>query len=82
MLDELAQGHLKIGALCGMITSSTKNLMIQVEKLYTIKLTEQQAKELYWCLKIAKDQHKLTVDDELVLVLNELKPLFNNGLYE
>ena len=56
--------------------------MIEVSKNYKLTLTEQQAKELYWCLKIAKDQHKLTVDDELVLVLNELKPLFNNGLYE
>ena len=54
--------------------------MIEIQKLYTIKLTEQQAKELYWCLKVAKEQHKLTVDDELVLVLNELKPFFDNGI--
>lgn len=54
--------------------------MIEVSKNYKLILTEQQAKELYWCLKIAKDQHKLTVDDELVLVLNELKPLFDSGI--
>jgi hypothetical protein len=54
--------------------------MIEITKNYTIKLTEQQAKELYWCLQAAKEQHKLTVDDELVLVLNELKPFFNTGI--
>ena len=54
--------------------------MIEVKKSYVVELSEQQAKELYWCLKIAKDQHKLTVDDELVLVLNELKPFFDSGI--
>jgi hypothetical protein len=54
--------------------------MIEISKTYHIALTEQQAKELYWCLQAAKEQHKLTVDDELVLVLNELKPFFDNGI--
>ena len=54
--------------------------MIEVSKNYKLTLTEQQAKELYWCLQVAKQQHKLTVDDELVLVLNELKPFFNTGI--
>jgi hypothetical protein len=54
--------------------------MIKISKTYHIVLTEQQAKELYWCLQAAKEQHKLTVDDELILVLNELKPLFDIGI--
>jgi len=54
--------------------------MIEIQKNYKITLTEQQAKELYWCLQAAKEQHKLTVDDELILVLNELKPLFDIGI--
>ena len=54
--------------------------MIETVKNYKLTLTEQQAKELYWCLKVAKEQHKLTVDDELVLVLNELKPFFDSGI--
>jgi hypothetical protein len=54
--------------------------MIEISKTYHIALTEQQAKELYWCLQAAKEQHKLTVDDELILVLNELKPIFDIGI--
>ena len=54
--------------------------MIKISKTYHIALTEQQAKELYWCLQVAKQQHKLTVDDELVLVLNELKKFFDTEI--
>lgn len=55
--------------------------MIQVEKLYTVKLTEQQAKELYLILKNQKDIGHLNTDYELVLVYNELKKLFESGKY-
>lgn len=54
--------------------------MIQVEKLYTVKLTEQQAKELYSLLQLQKDAGHMTTDHEIVLVYNELKQLFGSGI--
>ena len=54
--------------------------MINVEKLYTIKLTEEQAQELYGLLKLQKGSGHLTIDHELVLVYNELKNLFDTGI--
>ena len=54
--------------------------MIQVEKLYTVKFTEQQALELYEFLRREKDIGHLTTDYELVLVYNELKKLFDTGI--
>jgi hypothetical protein len=54
--------------------------MINVEKLYTIKLTENQAQELYEFLRGAKDVGHLSVDRDLILVYNELKELFDTGI--
>ena len=54
--------------------------MIQVEKLYTVKFTEQQAKELYEFLRREKDIGHLSVDRDLILVYNELKKLFDTGI--
>ena len=54
--------------------------MIQVEKLYTVKFTEQQAKELYEFLRGAKDVGHLSVDRDLILVYNELKKLFDTAI--
>ena len=56
--------------------------MINVEKLYTIKLTEEQAQELYEFLRGAKDVGHLSVDRDLILVYNELKNLFDTGMYK
>ena len=41
---------------------------------------EQQAKELYEFLRGAKDVGHLSVDRELYLVYNELKPIFDSGI--
>ena len=54
--------------------------MIQVEKVYTIKFTEHQAKELYEFLRGAKDVGHLSVDRDLILVYNELKDIFGGGI--
>ena len=54
--------------------------MINVEKLYTIKLTENQAQELYQFLRGAKDVGHLSVDRDLILVYNELKDIFGGGI--
>jgi hypothetical protein len=54
--------------------------MIQKQTLYTIQFTEQQARELYQVLDAAKTNKHLTHDMELVLIYNELKPLFNSGI--
>lgn len=53
--------------------------MIEIEKIYTIKFTEQQAKELYEILKYEREQNNLGVDKDLVLVYNELKDIFSKG---
>lgn len=54
--------------------------MINVEKLYTIKLTEQQAQELYQFLRTEKDIGRLGVDKDLKLIYDELKKLFETGM--
>jgi hypothetical protein len=54
--------------------------MIEIEKNYKLTLTESQAKELYFMLKNAKDGSYLTANDELMLVLNELKKIFDSGI--
>ena len=54
--------------------------MINVEKIYTVKFTEQQAQELYGLLKLQKGSGHLTTDNELVLVYNKLKELFETGI--
>ena len=54
--------------------------MIEVQKQYKLTLTEQQTKELYLILKNQKDIGHLNTDYELVLVYNELKKLFDNGI--
>jgi plasmid replication initiation protein len=54
--------------------------MINIQKIYHIALTEQQAKELYELLRTEKDSGCLTVDKDLVLVYNELKNIFGTGI--
>ena len=54
--------------------------MIKLKKSYVVELTEQQAKELYFMLKNAKDGAYLTHNDELMLVYNELKNIFGTGI--
>ena len=45
--------------------------MIEVQKNYVLTLTEQQARELYYCLS-----HNLSPKDELMFVYDELKKHF------
>jgi len=54
--------------------------MIEKQISYKIEFTEQQAKELYEFLRGAKDVGHLSVDRDLILVYNELKKLFDNGI--
>jgi hypothetical protein len=54
--------------------------MIQIEKNYKLTLTERQARELYELLRTEKDSGGLSVDKDLVLVYNALKPLFATGI--
>lgn len=54
--------------------------MIKKQINYTIDFTEQQAKELYFMLKNAKDGSYLTPNDELILIYNELRNLFDGGI--
>lgn len=54
--------------------------MIEIQKNYKLTLTEQQAKELYEFLRGAKDVGHLSVDRDLILVYNELKDVFSNGV--
>ena len=54
--------------------------MINVEKLYTIKLTEEQAQELYQFLRTEKSFGRLGVDKDLKLLYDELEELFETGI--
>ena len=54
--------------------------MINVEKIYTIKLTENQAQELYQFLRTEKDIGRLGVDKDLKLIYNELKGTLKIGI--
>jgi hypothetical protein len=54
--------------------------MIKLKKSYVVELTEQQAKELYELLRTEKDSGCLTIDKDLLLVYNELKPIFDSGI--
>ena len=54
--------------------------MINVEKIYTVKFTEQQAQELYQFLRTEKDIGRLGVDKDLKLIYDELKNLFETGI--
>jgi hypothetical protein len=54
--------------------------MIEIQKNYKITFTEQQARELYELLRTEKDSGCLTVDKDLVLVYNAMKPLFATGI--
>jgi len=54
--------------------------MIEKQISYKIEFTEQQAKELYEFLRGAKDVGHLHTDKDLILVYNELKPLFDTGI--
>ena len=54
--------------------------MIETLKSYKLTLTEQQAKELYEFLLVAKDVGHLSVDRDLILVYNELRKHFDTGI--
>jgi plasmid replication initiation protein len=54
--------------------------MINITKTYNLALTEQQAKELWELLRTEKDSGYLTVDNDLKLVYNELKQIFDSGI--
>jgi hypothetical protein len=62
------------------LTVYGESKMIEIKKSYVLELTEQQARELYDVLRTAKENGRLTIDHELVLVLNELKPIFDSGI--
>ena len=55
--------------------------MIQVEKLYTVKFTEDQARELHSMLKANKELLDIGSGyDELRPLYSELKKLFDTGV--
>ena len=54
--------------------------IINVEKIYTIKLTEEQAQELYQFLRTEKAFARLGVDKDLKLIYDELEELFDTGM--
>jgi uncharacterized protein YpuA (DUF1002 family) len=54
--------------------------MIEIEKQYKITFTETQVKELYEVLRGAKDIGYLGVENDLKLVYNELKKIFDSGI--
>ena len=54
--------------------------MINVEKIYTVKFTEQQAQELYQFLRTEKAFARLGVDKDLKLIYDELEELFDTGM--
>ena len=55
--------------------------MIQVEKLYTVKFTEDQARQLHSMLKSNKELLDIGSGyDELRPIYNELKKLFDTGV--
>lgn len=54
--------------------------MIEKQISYKIEFTEQQTKELYEFLRGAKDVGHLHTDKDLILIYNELKKLFDNGI--
>jgi hypothetical protein len=54
--------------------------MIEIEKQYKLTLTEDQARQLYNLLKLEKDRGHMTTDHDIILVYNELRPLFDNGI--
>ena len=59
--------------------------MIETIKNYKLTLTEQQAKELYQLLQETKFIHESSYVErysDLRELRDELKQLFNNGLYE
>jgi len=53
--------------------------MIEIQKNYKLTLTEQQAQELYELLRFEKNNSYL-IPEELMLVYNELKKLFDSGI--
>jgi hypothetical protein len=53
--------------------------MLEIKKNYLLTLSESQASELYSLLRREKDIGQLTSDNELVLVLHELSPIFSGG---
>tara|TARA_R110000868_G_scaffold134059_2_gene345896 strand:+ start:802 stop:981 length:180 start_codon:yes stop_codon:yes gene_type:complete len=59
--------------------------MIEITKNYKLTLNEEQGRQLYQLLQYGKDIGELNAGcrfNELRTFYNELKQLFNNGLYE
>ena len=54
--------------------------MIELKKSYVLELTETQAQELYKLLRFAKDNGTYLTPEELILVYNEFKKLFDSGI--
>ena len=55
--------------------------MIEIEKLYTVKLTEDQARQLHFMLKSNKELLDIGSGyDELRPLYRELKELFDTGI--
>jgi len=55
--------------------------MIEIKKSYVVELTEEQARQLYNFLQLHKDDFSYGGGyDELRVLLNELKTIFNGGI--
>ena len=54
--------------------------MIELQKNYKLTLTENQARKLYQLLRTEKDDGYLISGEELMLVYNELKKLFDTNI--
>ena len=52
--------------------------MIKQKISYTVEFTEEQLKVLYTILKRLKDDRKLTLDDEIILIYHELQKMFED----
>jgi len=53
--------------------------MIEIKKSYVLELTETQAQELYQLLRFEKNNSYI-ISEELMLVYNELKKIFDSGI--
>ena len=59
--------------------------MIEIKKSYVVELTEEQARQLHQLLQETKFIHESSYVErysDLRELRDELKQLFNNGLYE
>ena len=53
--------------------------MIEIKKSYVLELTETQAQEFYQLLRFEKNNSYI-ISEELMLVYNELKKIFDSGI--